>query len=71
MQQLLTDWSMGSYGLHALVGYGDLTRIQMDRFDDSGGKWKSKLTRSNKFCLGASWAGLHPSHSGGFVMASW
>lgn len=32
LQQLLTDWSMGSYSLHALVGFGDLTCIQLDRF---------------------------------------
>lgn len=51
LQQLLTDWSMGSYSLHALVGFGDLTCIQLDRFTADGSKNKCKLTWSGRVCL--------------------
>lgn len=40
LQQLLTDRSMGSYGLRALVGYGAAAR-----------NCKRKFTWSNKVCV--------------------
>ena len=35
----------------ALVGYGDLTCIQIDRFNEAGSKSKSKLTLPSRVCL--------------------
>ena len=43
LQDLLTTWSLESYGLQALAGVSDLLCIQIDRFDQQGHKSFQKL----------------------------
>ena len=43
LQDLITSWSLESYGLQALAGVSDLLRMQIDRFDQDGRKSFQKL----------------------------
>ena len=44
LQDLITSWSLESYGLQALAGVSDLLRAQIDRFDQEGRKILSEAT---------------------------
>ena len=51
LQDLITTWSLESYGLQALSGVSDMLCLQIDRFDQSGNKCFRKLVWSSPVFL--------------------